>query len=167
MSILKTIAQWVVGKTDKSQYFYPSLVPRKSDPKTTTSPEDIANVTFVHGQQFETAADGSSVRKGYNETDKNLTGAEINDMLAQGIDLRKAAIVKSAKATGDKTQKMVSEMLNTEHGKGFSVSSISPIWSILEAHAARRRGGAASPLPNGEGPAATKTQLEANGTDNQ
>lgn len=167
MSILKTIAQWVVGKTDKSEYFYPSLVPRKSDPKTTASPEDIEGVIFVAGQQFESAPDGSSVRKGYNETDKQLTGAEINDFLAEGIDLRKAALVKSEKATGDKTQKTVSELLNAKHGKGFSVSSISPIWSILEAHAARRRGGAASPLPHGEGGAATKTQLEAMSTDNQ
>lgn len=141
-----------------------SLVPRGSDKRQATGVSDISDRLYVAGQQWVEDENGDMVRQATSqEASKRLTAIEINAFLEEGIDLRKAALVKSLKAKG-KSQQETILILTKEHGRGYKKSSISPIWSILDRYA----GGEAGPSPTApRGGTSAHVQLEVNNTDNQ
>lgn len=148
------------GETDKEAMIVRELAETDKEKKTRQGQDDRQGL-YVAGQQFVAGQEGEHVRVG---VDKDLTAAEIGELLPAGIDLGKAAVVKSIKAGTNLTQAAVCAKLQALYGRGYSKSSVSPIWAILEKHSG---GGASTPLPeNGQGDA-RNIQLEVTGIDNQ
>jgi hypothetical protein len=127
MNIINDIARRIVNLISKEPE---TITAFKVHDEKKTPKAAPPNMKAVAGQKWE--ADDSDVwqRRAYNGVSPELTAAQTSDLLVQGLDLGKALIIKSL-MDGKRTQEIVSGLLQKEHGRGFSVSTISPYWKIL------------------------------------
>jgi len=127
-------AEWIADKilrrTDKETVA--TLAARKTKAgKTNGHGDTIAGQTWQEKQDEEAL---TWERQRQQKVDGNqLSTWEVNQVLANELDLGKATVIKSAMAAmkaGD-TQQIIAGKLNKEYGRGYSVSSISPYWRIF------------------------------------
>jgi hypothetical protein len=130
---IQSIVSYLLPDIDKEEFIVRGLV-IKTQAMTKRKHTDIQNPVAGQNWQSDKGQDGVWERQIQTKVaGKDLTSTEVNDILLAGLDLGKAAIIKSAMATmkAIDTQESVSGKLQKEYGRGYSVSSISPYWKIL------------------------------------